>query len=78
MPKPKPPVFDSRFRLKELFEKRRAIFKALLEKRREILLCARGYPVGAERNQLRQRARSLREADGRWLWNNTLGSMEAP
>jgi hypothetical protein len=78
MPKPKPPVFDSRFRLKELFEKRRAIFKALLEERREILLCARNYPVGAERNQLRQKARSLREADGRWLWNNTLDSVDTP
>jgi hypothetical protein len=65
MPQSKPPVFASRFRLIELLEKRRTISKELLEKRREILLCARGYPVGAERNQLRQKAHSLREADGR-------------
>ena len=43
------PTFGSRVRLRDL-----------LEERRQALLCARTYPVGAQRNQLRQIARSLR------------------
>jgi hypothetical protein len=43
------PTFRSRVRLRDL-----------LEERRQALLCARTYPIGAQRNQLRQIARSLR------------------
>src|SRR5271165_2645320 len=64
MPQPRPPpAFVSRFRLEDF-----------LEKRREILLCARTYPIGKERNQLRQTARWLRNfcRNRRWSKNKAL------
>src|ERR1700745_2657851 len=56
-------AFISRFRLEDF-----------LEKRRQILLCARTYPVGKERNQLRQTARWLRNfcRNRRWSKNKRL------
>jgi hypothetical protein len=45
----------------------------LIEKRRIILRCARAFPPGAERNQHRQIAVSLRALfrNKNWLANNT-------
>jgi hypothetical protein len=55
-------ILVSRFRLKDL-----------LEKRRDILRAARVLPVGAERNQLRQIVMSLRALcrNPKWLQANT-------